>query len=231
MHKSLTTAYNTSNAVLLPGSGTYAMEAAARAFGYGEGKKVLVVRNGYFSFRWTQIFECLGKAESDMCVMKAGPVDGADWKTNPSVAPPPIEDVVAKILEWKPAMVCAPHVETSAGIIIPDEYVAALGEAAKEVGAAFVLDGVASGTAWIDMTKLSVDCYVTAPQKGWSGPACCGIVMVSDRGLELAQANKPSSFSVDLCKWQTVIRPTSKAATCTTRPCPRTPSAPSATSL
>ena len=207
LNTSLTKAYNTDHCVILPGSGTYAMECAARAFGcpFEAGKKALVVRNGYFSFRWTQIFESLGKAEEDIIVMKAQPEKGWETAQTP-VAPPPIDEVVAKIKAEKPVFIMAPHVETSAGIIIPDDYISAIAAAAKEVGAAFCLDGVASGSAWVDMSKLGIDCYVTAPQKGWSGPACCGVVMLSDRGLEMAKANKPSSFTIDVCKWKTVMQ-------------------------
>lgn len=199
LHTSLTNAYKAESAVLLPGSGTYAMEGAARAFGCNG--KALVVRNGYFSYRWTQIFQTLG--QEDVEVMKAVPDDS--WESNPHVAPPPIEEVVAAILEKKPSFVAAPHVETSAGIILPEEYIAAMGAAAKEVGAIFCLDGVASGTAWIDMEKLGVDCYITAPQKGWSGPAAVGVAMLSSKAVHALSGKQPTSFVVDLAKWHQVM--------------------------
>ena len=169
LHTSLTNAYNTQHAVMLPGSGTYAMEAAARAFGH-EGD-VVVVRNGYFSYRWSQLFECMGKSDDQVHVMKARPVNGWSDDEDRGVQPPPIEEVVAKIRDVKPSMVCAPHVETSAGIILNKEYCKAIGDACKEVGATFCLDGVASGTAWVDMDYANIGAYITAPQKGWSGPA------------------------------------------------------------
>lgn len=195
LHASLTSAYKAETGVLIPGSGTYAMEAAARAFGGGD---VLVVRNGYFSYRWSQIFETMGK---DVHVMRAKPVDGWDG----AVAPPDVDEVVSAILDKKPSMVAAPHVETSAGIILPPEYIKKIGDAANQVGAVFVLDGVASGTAWVDMEALGVDCYVTAPQKGWSGPAAVGVAMLSAKGLEAARAAQRSSFVVDMAKWHDVM--------------------------
>eukprot|EP00635_Sarcinochrysidales_sp_CCMP3193_P007664 CAMPEP_0118890588 /NCGR_PEP_ID=MMETSP1166-20130328/981_1 /TAXON_ID=1104430 /ORGANISM="Chrysoreinhardia sp, Strain CCMP3193" /LENGTH=419 /DNA_ID=CAMNT_0006829205 /DNA_START=94 /DNA_END=1353 /DNA_ORIENTATION=+ len=204
LHASLTKAYNADHAVLVPGSGTYAMEAAARAF-CGDGERALVVRNGYFSYRWSQILETLGKAEEEVTVMRARPVLGNDDYLS-GIRPPPADEVAARILDERPSMVAAPHVETSAGLILPEEYIATIAAAAKDVGAAFVLDGVASGTAWVDLRKLGVDCYVTAPQKGWSGPAAVGVAMLSDRGLELAASRKPTSFAVDLAKWYDVMR-------------------------
>ncbi|KAJ1462739.1 Aminotransferase, class V [Pelagophyceae sp. CCMP2097] len=200
LHTSLTKAYNTQHAVLVPGSGTYAMELAARAF--AKDGEIMVIRNGYFSYRWSQIFETMGKTDKVTVVHAAPP---AGWsKGVEAVAPPPIEDVVAMIRAKKPSMVCAPHVETSAGIILPADYCRAIGEACKEVGAVFVLDGVASGTAWVDMTDCGVDAYVTAPQKGWSGPACVGVLMCSDRAVAMIDP-KPSSFSIDLAKWKQVM--------------------------
>ena len=160
---------------MLPGSGTYAMEAAARAFGH-EGD-VVVVRNGYFSYRWSQLFECMGKSADQVHVMKARPANGWSDEEDRGVQPPPIEEVVAKIRDVKPSMVCAPHVETSAGIILNKEYCKAIGDACKEVGATFCLDGVASGTAWVDMDYANIGAYITAPQKGWSGPAAVGVCM------------------------------------------------------
>ncbi|KAJ8612579.1 hypothetical protein CTAYLR_007206 [Chrysophaeum taylorii] len=194
LHGSLTRAYNAASCVLVPGSGTYAMEAAARAFGSGD---VVVVRNGYFSYRWSQIFEAMGKPESQMHVLKA--------RFGEAVTPAPIEEVVATIRATKPSLVAAPHVETSAGIILPDDYVRDLASAAHEVGAVMCLDGVASGTAWIDMGDLGVDCYVTAPQKGWSGPAAVGVAMLSESAVEIAKAQAPSSFTIDLAKWHQVM--------------------------
>jgi len=203
LHTSLTNAYNTQHAVMLPGSGTYAMEAAARAFGH-EGD-VVVVRNGYFSYRWSQLFECMGKSDDQVHVMKARPVNGWSDEEDRGVQPPPIEEVVAKIRDVKPSMVCAPHVETSAGIILNKEYCKAIGDACKEVGATFCLDGVASGTAWVDMDYANIGAYITAPQKGWSGPAAVGVCMMSDEAAEKASHAPSTSFTVDLHKWKTVM--------------------------
>lgn len=188
-------AYKAERAVLMPGSGTTGMEAVARQF--ANDKPVLVVRNGFFSFRWSQIFE-MGKITSKVTVCKARPVDQGP---NPSYAPCPIEEVVAAIHKEKPSVVFAPHVETSAGMILTDDYLKALGAAAKEVGALFVLDCVASGCVWIDMPALGVDVLCTAPQKGWSSPAGVAVVMVSARALEVMAAEASSSFTLDLKKW------------------------------
>ena len=211
LHTCLTNAYNTQHAVMLPGSGTYAMEAAARAFGH-EGD-VVVVRNGYFSYRWSQLFECMGKSDDQVHVMKARPANGWCDDEDRGVQPPPIEEVVAKIRDVKPSMVCAPHVETSAGIILNKEYCKAIGDACKEVGATFCLDGVASGTAWVDMDYANIGAYITAPQKGWSGPAAVGAVHDErstprhpDSTGMIDDAEKAStSFTVDLHKWKTVM--------------------------
>jgi len=202
LHASLTSAYNTDNFVMIPGSGTYAMEAFARAF--EKQGEVIVIRNGYFSYRWTQIFETLG-CNDRVTVMEARPPAGWTEAAQEAVAPPPIEDVVAMIHEKKPTLVCAPHVETSAGIILPEDYVTKIAEAVHAVGGVFVLDGIASGTAWVDMKKTGVDCYITAPQKGWSGPAAVGVCMFSDRAATLMDP-KASSFSVDLNKWKQVMQ-------------------------
>lgn len=201
LHSSLTKAYNCEHLVMLPGSGTYAMEAAARAFGDGE---VVVIRNGYFSYRWSQLFDCMGKDPATVHVHMARPTEGWGAPSAP-ISPPPIAEVVADILLKKPSMVCAPHVETSAGIILPPAYIKQVAAACREVGAIFVLDGIASGTAWVDMGDLGVDAFITAPQKGWSGPAAVGVCMMNDRAKEVAHSKKPTSFTIDLAKWDVVM--------------------------
>ena len=158
------------------------MEAVARQF--ASGKKALVLRNGFFSFRWTQIFEQCS-IPSEHIVMKARPVAGQEGEVQAQFAPAPIEEVVATILEEKPAVVFAPQVETSTGIIIPDWYVKKVAEAVHEVGGLMVLDCIASGTVWANMRELGIDALITAPQKGWTGPACAALVMLSERGAEV----------------------------------------------
>ena len=187
--------YNSHRAVMLPGSGTYGMEATARAL--ATDKKVLVLRNGYFSYRWTDIFDQTG-IPSDVTVLKGSPVGAS---SRPQFTPHPLEDVLATIRREKPAVVFAPHVETSTGIKLPDEYVAEVGAAVQEHGGHFVLDCIASGTYWTDMKALNVDVVITAPQKGWTGPACVGLTMLSERATEAVRASKPKSMVLNLSKW------------------------------
>ncbi len=190
--------YNGSAVALVPGGGTYAMEAVARQFGQGD---VLIVRNGWFSYRWTQIFDAGGFAASSTVVMARASGNGAQA----SFAPPPIEDVVAKIHEARPQAVFAPHVETSSGIILPDDYIAAMAQAAQEVGALMVLDCIASGCVWVDMAALGVDVLISAPQKGWSASPAVGVVVLGPRAeARLADTNS-NSFAIDLKKWRAIM--------------------------
>ena len=190
--------YNGSAVALVPGGGTYAMEAVARQFGQGN---VLIVRNGWFSYRWTQIFDAGGFAASSTVVMARASGNGAQA----SFAPPPIEDVVAKIHEARPQAVFAPHVETSSGIILPDDYIAAMAQAAQEVGALMVLDCIASGCIWVDMAALGVDVLISAPQKGWSASPAVGVVVLGPRAeARLAETNS-NSFAIDLKKWRAIM--------------------------
>ncbi|TMV12966.1 aminotransferase class V-fold PLP-dependent enzyme [Arenibacterium halophilum] len=191
--------YNADAVAVIPGGGTYAMEAVARQF--ARGAEVLVVRNGWFSYRWSQIIET-GGLTSGATVMKARQTGNAA----PSpFAPAPIADVVAEIRAKKPAVVFAPHVETAAGVILPDDYVAALAAAAHEVGALMVLDCIASGCAWVDMKALGVDVLISAPQKGWSASPCAGLVMLSATALERLEDSQSDSFAIDLKKWRAIM--------------------------
>ncbi|MBL8771002.1 MAG: alanine--glyoxylate aminotransferase family protein [Phenylobacterium sp.] len=185
-------------AVIVPGGGTYAMEAVARQF--ATGRKVLVVRNGFFSYRWSQIFEA-GAIPAEEIVLKAR--RQGEGPTAP-FAPPPIEEVTAAIRRERPQVVFAPHVETASGIILPDAYVAAVAEATHAAGGLFVLDGVASGCVWVDMAALDVDVLVGAPQKGWSAPPSSGLVMMREAALEACRAARSTSFAIDLGKWLTI---------------------------
>ncbi|PLL11613.1 aminotransferase [Tabrizicola sp. TH137] len=190
--------YHGSAVALVPGGGTYAMEAVARQFGKGS---VLVVRNGWFSFRWTQIFEAGGFTAQTTVVMARQ--TGNDPRA--PYAPPPVEEVVAKIREVKPEAVFAPHVETSAGIILPDDYIAKVAAAAHEVGAIMVLDCIASGCIWVDMVATGVDVLISAPQKGWSASPSAGVVVLSPLGEERLAATDSNSFALDLKKWRAIM--------------------------
>ena len=192
-------AYNAKAVVLVPGGGTYAMEAIARQF--ATGKKCLVIRNGWFSFRWTQIFEA-GSIPSESTVLKARRVD--DSKHSP-FAPAPIDEVITTIEEKKPDIVFAPHVETSAGMILPEDYIRSVAEAIHSIGGLFVLDCVASGTIWVDMEACGVDVLVSAPQKGWSGSPNSGLVMLSPLARERIESTTSTSFACDLLKWLQIM--------------------------
>ena len=200
MSATLKRVYAARAVVVVPGSGTFGMEAVARQF--ATDKTCLVIRNGWFSYRWSQIFE-MGKIPSREIVMVARPVrDGAQAP----FAPAPIDEVVAAIRAESPDVVFAPHVETSSGMMLPDEYLRALGEAVHDVGGLFVLDCIASGALWVDMEATGVDVLVSAPQKGWSGSPCCGLVMLGELGLERLQSSTSTSFACDLGKWHEIMR-------------------------
>lgn len=185
---------------IIPGGGTFGMEAVARQFALGA--EVLVVRNGWFSYRWSQIFET-GGLTSNTTVLKARQIANAIISP---FTPAPIDEVVAAIIEQKPDVVFAPHVETSAGVILPDAYIAAMAKAAHDVGALMVLDCIASGCVWVDMRALGVDVLISAPQKGWSASPCAGLVMMSERAeVRLAQTQS-DSFAIDLGKWHSIMK-------------------------
>jgi aspartate aminotransferase-like enzyme len=190
--------YKGSAVALIPGGGSYAMEAVARQFGKG---RVLIVRNGWFSFRWTQIFEAGGFAQETTVVMARQ--TGNDARA--PYAPPPIDEVVAKIRDVKPEAVFAPHVETSAGIILPDDYIAQMAAAAHEVGALMVLDCIASGCIWVDMEATGVDVLISAPQKGWSASPSAGVVVLSAAAEARLAETASNSFAIDLKKWRGIM--------------------------
>lgn len=192
--------YNAKAVALIPGGGTYAMEAVARQLAQNE--KCLVIRNGFFSFRWSQIIET-GGITPNVTVMKARQENSGSQQP---FAPAPIDEVVAKIAEIKPAVVFAPHVETASGMILPDSYLKAVADAVHAVGGLFVLDCIASGAIWVDMQATGVDVLISAPQKGWSGSPCCGVVMMNDAALAKVNATISNSFAVDLKKWLQIMQ-------------------------
>jgi aspartate aminotransferase-like enzyme len=187
--------YAAHSVALVPGSGTFGMEAVARQFAHGQ--KVMVIRNGWFSYRWTQIFD-MGAIPSQSIVLKARQ-QSADTKS--AWAPCDIEELEAQIAAEKPAVVFAPHVETSAGMMLPDAYLARVSAAVHKVGGLFVLDCIASGTIWVDMKSTGVDILISAPQKGWSSSPCCAMIMLSERARKAIDATQSSSFACDLKKW------------------------------
>lgn len=191
--------YKAHATVLVPGSGTFGMESVARQF--AGGKHVLVLRNGWFSYRWTQILE-MGNIAASSTVLKArkqGSGPTAPW------VPAPIAEVVATIREQKPAVVFAPHVETASGMILPDDYMRAVADAVHEAGGLFVLDCIASGAMWVDMKACGIDVLISAPQKGWSSSPCCAMVCLSERARQAIDATTSNSFAMDLKKWLQIM--------------------------
>jgi aspartate aminotransferase-like enzyme len=191
--------YKAHSAIVVPGSGTFGMEAVARQF--ASGQRCLVIRNGWFSYRWTQIFD-MGGIPSAVTVLKARQAEAG---SQAAFAPPPVEEVVAAIRREKPALVFAAHVETASGIILPDDYLRKVADAVHAEGGMFVLDCIASGAIWVDMQKCGVDVLISAPQKGWSGSPCCALVMLSALAREKIDATTSTSFACDLRKWLQIM--------------------------
>lgn len=192
--------YNAHAVAIVPGSGTYGMEAVARQLATGQ--KCLVIRNGWFSYRWTQIFE-MGQIPSEAIVLKARQVKSG---SQAAFTPPALADVLAVIALEKPHVVFAPHVETSSGMLLPDGYLRAVADAVHAVGGLFVLDCIASGTLWVDMQACGVDVLISAPQKGWSASPCCALVMLSEAAQARVEATQSSSFACDLKKWLQIMQ-------------------------
>ncbi|MDA7599415.1 aminotransferase class V-fold PLP-dependent enzyme [Alphaproteobacteria bacterium] len=197
-------AYNAHSVIVIPGGGTFGMEAIARQF--GDDQHVLIIRNGWFSFRWSEIME-KGKIAASTTVMAASQGDPSQAGANRDTpfAPAPIAEVVDRIRSEKPALVCAPHVETSAGMMLPDEYIRAVADAVHEHGGLFVLDCVASGAMWVDMKALGVDVLLSAPQKGWTASPCSGLVMLSEHARKAIDETEAASYVCDLKKWLAIM--------------------------
>jgi len=192
--------YNAHAVAVVPGSGTFGMEAVARQLVTGQ--KCLVIRNGWFSYRWTQIFD-MGQIPAHATVLKARPVASG---SQAAFAPPPLAEVLASIQAEKPQVVFAPHVETSSGMILPDAYLRDVADAVHAVGGLFVLDCIASGTLWVDMQACGIDVLISAPQKGWSASPCCALVMLSEAAQARVEATQSSSFACDLKKWLQIMQ-------------------------
>jgi aspartate aminotransferase-like enzyme len=197
--RTLKKVYNAESAIVVPGSGTFGMEAVARQF--ATNKKCLVIRNGWFSFRWSQIFD-MGGIPAETIVLKARPVQEG---RQASFAPAPVEEVVAAIREHKPDLVLAAHVETASGIMLPDDYMRQVADAVHAEGGLFVLDCIASGTLWVDMQAIGVDILITAPQKGWTSSACCALVMLGASARKAIETTTSTSFACDLRKWLQIM--------------------------
>lgn len=200
--------YSAEAVIVVPGGGTYGMEAVARQF--ATGRKCLVLRNGWFSYRWSQIFE-MGTIPAEEIVLKARPLSAARPSTSGATSgaawqPAPIEEVIATIERERPDMVFAPHVETAAGILLPDPYLKAVADAVHAVGGLFVLDAIASGALWVDMQDLGVDILVSAPQKGWSAPPSSGLVLLGAEAARRIETTHSTSFAIDLHKWLEIMR-------------------------
>ncbi|MCG7600521.1 aminotransferase class V-fold PLP-dependent enzyme [Halomonas sp. McH1-25] len=200
LSRTLKQVYHAEAAVIVPGSGTFGMEAVARQFATGQ--SCLVIRNGWFSYRWSQIFE-MGGIPATETVLKARPV--SDGPQAP-FAPAPIDEVVATIEKQRPALVFAPHVETASGMLLPDDYLSRVAQATHDAGGLFVLDCIASGTLWVDMQDIGVDILISAPQKGWSASPCCAMVMLGAHALERIESTTSTSFAADLRKWLSIMQ-------------------------
>jgi len=206
LNELLKVTYNAEKTAIIPGSGTFGMEAVARQF--ATNKHVMVIRNGWFSFRWTEIFD-MGNIPKSHTVLMAQPVEmTSEQQTHTQYEPYPIDEVVHKIYEERPAVLFAPHVETSTGMVLPDRYIQQASKAMHDVGGLFVLDCIASGTAWADMKELGVDVVISAPQKGWTGPCCAALIPMSKRAVDVMADktnDEETSFSMSLKRWTAIM--------------------------
>lgn len=201
LSNSLKQVYNADAVAIVPGAGTYGMEAVARQLATNQ--KVLIIRNGWFSYRWTQIIE-KGNITQDTTVLTAHTAD--NHAPNQAFAPVAIETAVATIKAQQPAIVFAPHVETASGMILPDDYIKALADAVHSVGGLLVIDCIASGCVWLDMKALGIDVLISAPQKGWSSTPCAGLVMMNEQAVARVDATESTSFGLDLKQWLNIMR-------------------------
>tara|TARA_Y100000389_G_C17401162_1_gene485399 strand:- start:160 stop:1248 length:1089 start_codon:yes stop_codon:yes gene_type:complete len=202
LNSNLCNIYNAKKSLIIPGSGSTAMEAVARQF--GTNKKCMIIRNGYFSYRWSQIFQQgVPNNITDNILLHKANINMKDDNIL-SVSPPSISKICDNILKNKPDLICLPHVETSTGVILDDDYIKEIGNTAKKTNSIVCLDGIASGTIWIDMKKLNIDLYITAPQKGWSSPASCGVIMLGEKIENDLKEFKSNSFILDLNKWSEI---------------------------
>jgi len=197
--KTLKHVYKAQSAIVMPGSGTFGMEAVARQFATKQ--QCLILRNGWFSYRWTQILDT-GSIPAATTVLKARQLEDS---AQAPFAPAPIAEVIATIKTEKPAVVFAPHVETASGIMLPDDYLRQVSDAVHSVGGLFVLDCIASGTIWVDMQATGVDVLISAPQKGWSASAGCAFIMLSALAREKIESTQSTSFACDLRKWLQIM--------------------------
>ena len=201
LSKSLKNVYNADAVAIIPGTGTYGMEAVARQLATDQ--NVLIIRNGWFSYRWTQIIE-KGKITDQATVLTAQTVDS--HQANQAFVPVAIDTAVATIKEQRPAVVFAPHVETASGMMLPDSYIKQLADAVHSVGGLLVIDCIASGCIWLDMKALDIDVLISAPQKGWSSTPCAGLVMMNERAVQQVEATESTSFGLDLKQWLNIMR-------------------------
>ena len=194
--------YNADKVAIIPGSGTFGMESVARQFATDE--HVMVIRNGWFSYRWTEIFD-MGSIPKTHTVLKAKPVDLSVGQQQYQYAPCPVDEVISKIYEERPAVLFCAHVETSTGMILPDDYLRKVSAAMHDIGGLLILDCIASGTVWADMKDLGVDVVISAPQKGWTGPCCAALVMMSERAQLKMETTKETSFAISLKRWSAIM--------------------------
>ena len=200
LNHGLTNVYGAASCIIVPGGGTFAMESVARQFARNE--SVLIIRNGWFSYRWTQIFD-QGNTTNHAEVARAIP---SNTSAEQQFAPMPVDSICQEIRTNKPRLVVGPQVETSAGLLLPDNYIKQVAEAAHEAGAIFVLDCVAAGALWVDMRSLGVDVLITAPQKGWTATPCAGVVMLSELAIARLSETESDSFALDLKRWDGIMR-------------------------
>lgn len=189
--------YNASKVAIIPGSGTFGMEAVARQFATNE--HVFVIRNGWFSYRWTEIFD-MGRIPASHTVLKAKSICNSN-----QYFPYPIDQVLDQIKKHKPSVVFAPHVETSTGIILPHDYIKCMSNEVHKYGGLLFLDCIASGCVWVNMKELGIDVVISAPQKGWTGPACAGLIMMSEHAVTKMSNTKETSYAMSLKKWSGVM--------------------------
>jgi aspartate aminotransferase-like enzyme len=178
-------------AFVVAGSGTMAMEMAVSNV-VKKGESVLVCSNGFFGDRYVEI--CSRKGY-DLDTMKA------PWGASVTV-----EEIDKRLSQKKFAALVVTHVETSTGVELPLEELAAM-KRRKHPDVLLIVDGVASAGAVEFSMDWGVDVMLTCSQKGMGIAPGLGILWASGRAIEKRLSMPPIAESyVDFAKWLPVMK-------------------------
>ena len=174
-------------AVLMQGSGSFAVESVLGSVIPRDGK-ILIINNGAYGARMVQMAKCLN--------IEVVELNYAETQS------PSLKEIEQVLQDQKITHVACVHCETTTGILNP---ITQIGQLVKSSGKIWIVDAMSSfGGVPLDLSDLEIDFLISSANKCIQGVPGFGFVVAKREQIEKCQG-RARSVSLDLYdQWNTM---------------------------